>query len=191
MPTSLTTAPADTAGTTPDHATPFTDVPTPHLVRELHAQRVSAADLPIADRQRCVAHLSHDGFSTAEIAELMRVSERTVRRDRSAARKADAVAPHLTLGDELLGEYHAFTLASITRLVRLTHQPDAPVYAKLWAEEAINRMYNRLMTTARAMGYIEPGNERLAHQRATDPQARKRHQQKVKANMEMSRAVWA
>ena len=46
------------------------------------------------------------------------MSERTVRRDRSAARKDDAIAPDIYLGDELLGEYHRLTMASIQRLIR-------------------------------------------------------------------------
>lgn len=63
-------------------------------------------------------YLTTDGFSSSEIGSLLKMSERTVRRDRSAARKDDAIAPDIYLGDELLGEYHRLTMASIQRLIR-------------------------------------------------------------------------
>ena len=115
-----------------------------------------------------------------------RKTERTFRRDRAAFRRADACAPDRLLGDELLGEYHAYTLGAITRLVRLARAADTPHYARLWAEEAISRMYDRLIQTARRMGYFPAGQARLEQQAATDPAERQRKQAYLKGLMELA-----
>jgi len=154
------------------------------IVRGIHAGRRNVEDLSPDLRLQCVVHLTDDGFSTREIAELMHISERTVRRDRAAVRRHDAMAPDMRLGDELLGEFHRLTLASIARLTRMARQHDTPPYARLGAEEAINRMYARLIRTARHLGYIESGADRLAHQRATDPAEVARREQTHRANHE-------
>ncbi len=146
-------------------AAPHDTPPVTDIVHDLHAGRRSAADLSPDVRRDCVAHLTYEGFNAPQIAELMRISERTVCRDRAAARKQAALAPSRTLGDELLGEYHHVTLASVSRLIRLARETQTPAYARLWAEEAISRMYHRLMQTAHRMGYFETGQIRLTRQR--------------------------
>ncbi len=130
-------------------------------------------------RQRCVDHLTHEGFSTTEIAELMKISVRTVRRDRSAIRKDHALTPDLALGDELLGEFQRLILASIQRLVRLAHDVNTPPFARLWAEEAIVRNYQRLIDTAHRMNYLADGSRRLTHQRETDPAEHQRFKEQM------------
>ena len=155
------------------------------LVRELHEGRVSPDELSQAMRQRCVDHLTLEGFASSEIAELIKVSERTVRRDRAAIRRDHAVEPDTRLGDELLGEFQRIILASIQRLVRLARDPETPAYARLWAEESIVRMYQRLIDTAQRMNYISTGGRRLAHERLTDPEEQKRFKEQVKGMMKM------
>ena len=125
-------------------------------------------------RQQCVGHLTLEGFTSGEIAQLMRISERTVRRDRAAVRQTDALAPARSLGDELLGEFQRLTLASVQRLTRLARDPEAPHYARMWAEESIVRIYQRFIDTAHRLRYIEDGRARLAHQRDTDPAEQER-----------------
>ena len=135
------------------------------LVHKLHAGQLAAEQLPQELRRQCVAHLTLEGFTTGEITQLMGVTERTVRRDRQAVRRDEAQPPNPALGDELLGEFHRLTLSSIQRLIRLARDTSTPHYARLWAEEAAVRIYQRLIDTARRMNYIEDGSRRLRHLR--------------------------
>ncbi|MEE9211786.1 MAG: hypothetical protein V3U29_03940, partial [Phycisphaeraceae bacterium] len=100
-------------------------------------------------------------------------------------RRDHAVSPDLALGDELLGEFQRIILASIQRLVRLTREPDTPAYARLWAEEAIVRMYQRLIDTAHRLHYVADGRGRLAHQRDTDPAEQQRQKDRMASLMKM------
>jgi hypothetical protein len=129
-------------------------------LRMVHTGEVVPSDIPPEVRRECIEQLTLQGFSAADIAEMFHISERTVRREREAVRNESTIAPDLQLGDRLLGEYERWTLASLQRLARLAHDASAPAYARLWAEEALSRNYQRLIQTADKLGYIEHGDKR-------------------------------
>lgn len=138
------------------------------ILQEIHEGRVAPDEIPLDLRQRIVAHLVTQGYRNDEIALFLRVSERTVRRDRAAVRELEAMRPTLTLGDELLGEFESFTLGSVARLTRLACDPSAAPYARLWAEDAASRIYDRFLRAARDLDYLQDGKSRLEHLRQTD-----------------------
>ncbi len=143
--------------------------PVDELVRQIHAGQVPVARLPVEVRRRCVRQLTCDGYSTVEIAHLLHMGESSVRRDRATIRKDEALAPGRKLGDELLGEFQRIALASVQRLTRLANTPDAPPFARLWAEESMNRIYQRFIETVKRLDYLETGTGRLGHEAYCDP----------------------
>jgi hypothetical protein len=150
------------------------------IVQRIHAGQLAADAITAEQRQQCVSHLALEGFATGEIAALLRVSERTIQRDRLAVRRAEALAPGLSLGDELLGEYQRQTLTSIQRLTRMIHDHSNPAYARLWAEEAINRIYQRFLNCVHQLQYLESGQSRLYYLRQADPATQERDRQNFK-----------
>lgn len=159
-------APSDDAPLAPP-ATETADIA--QLIQQVHAGNVDAATLTIEVRRQCVACLTTDGFSSLDIAQLLRLPERTIRRDRAANRQDEAISPSLTLGDELLGEFQRFTLASIQRLTRLCRNEEIAPYARLWAEESISRIYRRFLDAARLLHHVDNTDRRLRRQRDCDP----------------------
>lgn len=139
------------------------------IIQKLHTGELGPNDLSIAQRLVCVEHLTEQAFTTHEVAELMRINERSVRRLRAAARADRRVSPDPLLGDDLLGEFERLTAASIARLTRLARDPSTPAYCRLWAEEAVSRNYQRFIETARRMGYTESGTGRIQRLREQDP----------------------
>ena len=131
------------------------------MIERIHAGRLNVSDLAVNVRQQCVGHLVLEGFTTTEIAQLLRMSERTVTRDRAAVRRDDALAPDSRLGDQLLGEFERISQSSVQRLTRLAQDTQNPAYARLWAEEAIVRIYQRLIDTVHRLHYFEDGKGRL------------------------------
>ncbi len=153
------------------------------VLEQLHAGEVAGAALPLELRRRCVEHLTDEAFTTGEIAQVMRISERTVRRDRAALRRAGGVAPDARLGDELLGEFERIVTGAVGRLTRLSRESTSPPYVRLWAEQAMVRIYQRYIETAHRLNYIEDGQRRLREQRTesgTDLQAMHRRMDMVK-----------
>jgi len=152
------------------------------LLRNLSVGAIDPETLPIETRRRCVEHLTHQAFTNDEIAELMRVTERTIQRDRAALRKETRLEPDRRLGDELLGEYERIVSACVARLTRLARDPSVHPYARLWADEAMSKTYARFIDAAYRLNYFESGRERLNHQRATDPEQLEREQAQLAFN---------
>lgn len=160
------------------------------LVARLHAGAVRVSDLSADDRLACVEYLISEGFTTQEAAELMRVSVRTAQRDRAAVRRNRALHPDRSLGDELLGEFQSIVHASTQRLTRLARDTSAPAYARLWAESAIVRNFQRFIETIHKLNYLEDGRRRIDRLREADPAeqryAMERHRRQVRAMYEES-----
>lgn len=146
------------------HTDDETNLPVLDIIRQLSRGTLRAEQLSVEMRQQCVAHMTDEGFSSPEIGDVLHISGRTVRRDRAAIRKANAIQPNIRLGDEWLGEMQRLTHNAIQRLTRLANQPDANQYTKLWSNEAITRMYERMMKMANAMEFTQGGRGRLRKQ---------------------------
>lgn len=116
-------------------------------------------------RRECVAVLFEEGYNISDAAAAMRVSERTIYRDRDELRRDRAIKPTLTFGDELMGEYFAHTQTAIQRLRKLTRDSATPPAVMVRAEEAAARLYERFVKTAYQLKYIEPGERRLHRMR--------------------------
>lgn len=116
-------------------------------------------------RRECVAVLFEEGYNISDTAAAMRVSERTIYRDRDELRRDRAIKPTLTFGDELVGDYFEHTQTAIQRLRKLTRESTTPAAVKVRAEEAAARLYERLVKTLRQLKYIEPGDRRLQRMR--------------------------
>ena len=157
------------------------DVDIDATIRRIHAGELAALDLPIELRHQCVAHLTMQGFSSTDVGAVLNMNERTVRRDREAIRRAEAIDPNATLGDDLLGEYQRFLHAGIQRLTRRANDQSEPPYVRLWAEEAITRMYQKFIDTVHKLNYLSDGRARIMHQLATDPEEQQRWAERDKA----------
>lgn len=135
------------------------------LIAAITDGRIGPADLSLAARQNCVGYLVSEGFMNHEIARVLRVSERTVRRDRAALIARRSVAPETTLGDRMLGEFQERVFDSVQRLVRLARDPQTPPYARIWAEQAVVRNHRQLIETAHRLRYVDAHSGRLERQR--------------------------
>lgn len=139
-------------------------MPTAEILQQLYDGRLMGERVSPETRRRCVAYMVAQGFTNAEMAELLRVSERTVQRDRMALRREMALAPDRRLGDELLGEFQQIVLSSVARLLRLVREGGRIEYARVRAEEAMVRIYRQLIDTAYRLRYLEDGGRRLSDQ---------------------------
>jgi len=179
----------DTSTESPMDAEELTPTDVAKLVEQLHDGQVTAAALPVEVRRRCVEQLSEQALTSGEIAELMRTSERTVRRDRAIARRADGVPPSRELGDELLGEFERIATGSVARLTRLVREAECPPYARLWAEEAMVRIYFRYIEMARRMKYTEEGTRRISQAIEDDPAEGHRLRRRLERVQEVFRGM--
>ena len=91
------------------------------LMRRIQRGDLDPQNLAIESRQSCVAHLTIEGYSTPEISEILKVSDRTIIRDRREIRRSNAVQEDPKLVGEIVGQLvsHAeYSIAQIRRTIR-------------------------------------------------------------------------
>ena len=137
------------------------DTPAHDLIIALHQGRIDPAHLTADQRQQCVELLTTQGFTNDQIAVQLRAHVRTIQRDRKAIRHAQAMVPDLDMADELLGDLRRATDESVQRLRRIANDPDAPVRARLAADQSIAKLHLSLIHTARELNYFDATSHRL------------------------------
>ena len=135
-----------------------------HLVRDVRHGRVAAACLSPDDRRACGEYFTGEGMTAPEIAVVMNVSDRTVRRDRQAIRCANALRPGKELADEVVTELCFRAESAISRLHRAVRDAgDGSVTPsmRIRAEIAAFRIYRDLVIVLGKLQYIPTGKEQL------------------------------
>lgn len=132
------------------------------MIRALQAGELAGNNLGIGDRRRCVEHLSAEGYVVPEIAEILKLSERTIARDREAIRAANSVAR----GPKLLGEMVGYLLrqaeSSIARMKRLGRDRETPPDVRLNAERGCWAVAKETVETLQSLGYLPTAQQTIA-----------------------------
>lgn len=124
------------------------------LIKQIREKRLDPRVLSAEDRRRCVTVLSGEGYSAAEIGQILERGERTIFRDLAAVRAANAlkVTPHFPL--QMAGEMCRQAEVSISRLRRIAREPAASAMERLMAESAAWRVLYDMMTKLQSLGYL-------------------------------------
>jgi hypothetical protein len=106
------------------------------------------------DRLRVVEHLTAEGYTGPEIAEVLKVSERTVIRDRIAVREMNALLPSPELVGQVVG-HMVRTAEQVTgRLRRIGREAGIKPAEKIEAEKVSWQIQRELVVTLQGLGYL-------------------------------------
>jgi transposase len=124
------------------------------LLRDVHEGRLSGQMLAKPDRIRIVEHMTAEGYGASEIAEVLKVTERTVTRDRADARAMNAltVTPGFVL--ETVGQLAATADQVKRRLRRIGRDTSAKPADRIAAEMGVWQVERELVTTLQGLGYL-------------------------------------
>ncbi len=100
------------------------------VIRDIQQGALAPRSLGVEDRRRCVEHLTGEGYSLAEIAEILKVTERTIARDRSAVRRSNAIECDEDLTGEMVGQLVKQADTTINRIRRVTRDSGTPPAAR-------------------------------------------------------------
>lgn len=123
-------------------------------IRSLQRGSMIAKNLSIPDRQACVDHLTAEGYSVVEIAEILTVSERTVARDRKAIQNANAIERDPKLVEQMVGRLLAEAELAITRMRRVTREKTTSAAVKVEAEHRCYQVFSNMMQSMQRLGYL-------------------------------------
>src|SRR5262245_16530407 len=124
------------------------------LIRGVQNGSITPSSVAVKERRLCVAHLTAEGYSVAEIAEILKTSDRTIFRDRGAIRQANSVDASPELTSQMVGTLVTEAESSISRIRRATRAGDVPPAAKIEGEKACWIITRDLIDRLQKLGYL-------------------------------------
>lgn len=138
-----------------DHATVL------DILRAIKSGQINPRNVRPDDRRLCVAHLVGEGLSVSEVAHVLRISVRTVARDRRAINEENAIQPDARLAGLYAGRLAAEAEATIGRIRRVTRDKDTPQAVKIDGEFKCYDILDRFMQRLQSMGYLPMAAHRI------------------------------
>lgn len=126
----------------------------PALVRRIQAGDISTAGLTKAQRQPYVEQLTIEGYFTSEIAELLGVADRTVRRDLRAIRAAHCVEQDPETVKDLVGRLVWQADSSVSQIRRAVRSRGARVADKIVGQRSCWEIEQQLFERLQRIGYV-------------------------------------
>lgn len=124
------------------------------LIRAIRDGSTAPTSLAPEDRRRCVEHLTAEGYSVVEIAEILATSERTIARDRAALRQENAIERRPDLLPETVGRLVQEADQSIGRIRRAARDRQARPGERVEAEYTAWRIARELTERLQSLGYL-------------------------------------
>jgi transposase len=124
------------------------------LVRDLQSGRISANSLSTEARQVCVEYLGNEGYSVGEIAEVLKISIRTIHRDRDQIKAAHAVSFSPDMVEQQVGQLAQHADQAIQRLRRIAREKDCPHAARVEAVRSTWIVVKELTEKLQSLGYL-------------------------------------
>ncbi len=124
------------------------------LLRELQSGSLSAATLSKEARLACVEHLTLEGYSVGEIAEVLQASTRTIHRNRKQIRSSHAVERDPELVETMVGQLIQHAEQSVSKLRRIARERDCPHAARVEAEKGSWTICRELVESLQRLGHL-------------------------------------
>ncbi len=124
------------------------------VIRDIQQSALDPRSLGVEDRRRCVEHLTGEGYSLAEIAEILKVTERTIARDRSAVRQSNAIERDENITGEMVGQLVFQADTTINRIRRITRDSETPPATRVEGEKACWVIARDLIQKLQSLGYL-------------------------------------
>ena len=138
------------------------------VIRDIQQVAIEAKSLAVEDRRRCVEHLTGDGYSIAETAEIFKVDERTIARDRAAIRQANSIERDPQMTGQMVGQLINQADTCLQRIRRVTRERDTPPNVRIDGEKTCWMIFDNLIQRLQSLGYLPTAPQQL--------QAELRHQ---------------
>lgn len=141
--------------TTPDTSpTPAEAEPVLALIARIKNRQLHPHTLSAEDRRRCVEVLRAEGYSQAEIAQILHRSERTIWRDLEQIKAEHALTVGPQFVETMIGDLVRQAEVSIARLRRIARESEASAMERLMAESSAWKVIRELFEKLQSAGYL-------------------------------------
>jgi predicted ArsR family transcriptional regulator len=133
-----------------------------HNIQAIKDGRLNPKSLSDLERQECVELLSSEGYTQAQIGEVLKITDRTVRRDLVAIEERNALSPDLGLAKRIIGSMFQKAVAHHRYLVRLARTQGASVSDKSQSEFLAWRVLKEMVEKMQSLGYLPMRPQEIA-----------------------------
>jgi len=131
------------------------------ILQDIKSGKTDPSLLAPAERRLLVSLLVAEGQSTAEIAHLLQVSDRTIERDKQAVRKDNALAKDPELAGVMAGRLVDEAQICIQRMRKFQRDNNCPPAVKVEAEKSCFQVVNSLAERLQSMGFLPTAAQKL------------------------------
>ena len=131
------------------------------ILQGIKAGTTDPASLLPDERRPLVAILMAEGQSTAEIAHLLKTSDRTIERDKKAIRETNALAADPELVEQMVGRLVCEAELSVQRIRKAARDKNTPQAVKIDAEHRCYQIISDMIASLQRLGYLPTATPRL------------------------------
>jgi len=102
-----------------------------------------------------------DGYSTADMAQILKVSDRSIERDKKAIREANALSADPELAEQMVGRLVYEAELSIQRIRKAARDKNTPPAVRIEAEHRCYQIESDLIASLQRLGYLPIATPRL------------------------------
>ena len=131
------------------------------LLRSIQSGALDAKGIAVSDRRQLVAVLLNDGYSTAEMGQILKVGDRTIERDKRAIREAHAIARDPRLLEQMVGRLVGEAELAVQRIRKTVRDKNTPKALKVDADHRCYLIISDLIDRLQRLGYLPTAAQRV------------------------------
>ena len=124
------------------------------LIQQIKDGTVAPETLTKELRGRCVEVLLGEGYTVATMAQILKRSEKTIKRNIEDIRERNAISPDINLAKKIIGEMVMYARINRDYLMKLARIKDASVSEKAQSEYYAFKVLVELLTKLQTLGYL-------------------------------------
>ena len=131
------------------------------LLRKIESGAVSPECVPVTDRRQLVAFLMGDGYSTAEMAQILQVADRTIERDKKVIRESNAITRDPKLVEQMVGRLVGEAELCVQRIRKAVRDKKVSPAVKVDAEHRCYQIVSDLTQSMQRLGYLPTAAQKV------------------------------
>lgn len=124
------------------------------LLQEIDSGITNPKLLDKQSRQQCVELLIIEGYTHAQISQVLRCSPKTVHRDAKEIRESNQLTPNIEFAKQFIGEVLQKGMNHHSSLVRIARSKNISSGEKIQAEYIAWKVFKEITETLQSLGYL-------------------------------------
>jgi len=124
------------------------------LIQDIKDGRIAPETIDKELRQQCIEVFLGEGYTISSIAQILKKTDRTIRRDMEDIRARNAIVPDMELAKKMIGEMVVYMHTHRAYLMRLARTKDTSVAEKAQAEYLAARIGLDLVAKLQTLGFL-------------------------------------